>query len=359
MHVPIALPVPNSIRQDYHELFDNDCTFHNVVDGKVCRRVDDDHESFLFGLINIENFVAEVLSCDAPAFCLQGHPLGPFVLREYALAKYFKEVSRLSFLYVDGYEISETCQLFFECWGELGLGQEAFMEKRGYSSVLGKEPFERFNDFLALIRQKGRSAEFRRRLSRRREKGADNQRRGLAYLEELFRQTYSKLLVLRVDFGYLQEYGQGVEPDQARQDIGHLFKRAQQHRQLGEAFMGYIWKLEWAPKKGCHFHTIVVYDGQQRRSDIHWAEQLGELWKQKITRGKGVYWNCNRHKENYAYPGIGQIHKNDPVKRLNLLCYVLGYLTKTDQYLLADSLKGGRCFQTGHLDESKKQTGAR
>jgi len=37
------------------------------------------------------------------------------------------------------------------------------------------------------------------------------------------------------------------------------------------------------------------------------------------------------------------------VKRGFLVDYVLGYLTKGDQYLLADSLRQGRCFQPGHL----------
>ena len=341
--------VPSSIDREYHQLFDSDTIYFDRVDGEVRRLYDEDHEWFLLTLIRIEQFVAEVLASDEAAFVLVPNAAGNPILQEGALARHFRDVHKLSTVHTRSYELSETIQLFFECWRDLHLGPEAFAGKRGYSTVPGKEPFERYNDLLALIRERGRSSAFRRRLSRRKERSADNQKRGSEYLGKLFLQTYSKLLVLRVDFAYLSEFSPMITPDRAREDIGRLFKRAKQHKDLGKHLLGQLWKLEWTPKKGCHFHAIVIYDGHYRMADIHLAKMLGEFWKLHITDGRGVYWNCNRYKENYAYLGIGQIHRNDMVKRGYLVEYVLGYLTKGDQYLLADSLRQGRCFQPGHL----------
>ncbi len=309
------------------------------------------HEAFIASLLKIETFVANVLATNEPAFKLVATHVGRPTLRRQRLAEYFAKVYSLSLLDTTGYELSEHVQLFFDCWVAAGMTQEDLVSPRGYSLKLGQESYEVFNDFLALIRSQSKTPAFIKRVSRRKEKSSRNFKSGCDYVDALFEFRSSRLLVLRIDFGYRKEFAQQVTAKEAKNDLAHFLRNRRGNRELFGGWVGHIWKLEWSPVKGCHFHLILFFRGSERWRDVFIAQQLGIYWE-KLTDGRGVYWNCNAAKGRYKRLGIGMLEYHDVEKIAILKKDVLGYLVKTDQCLKATTLGDGDCFGRGEMPDS-------
>jgi hypothetical protein len=86
-----------------------------------------------------------------------------------------------------------------------------------------------------------------------------------------------------------------------------------------------------------HAHVLLFFDGSKRNnsSHIHLAEEIGNYWKNIITKGRGAYWNVNANAERYdklGRLGIGVINWYDTELRRNLKDFVVSYLCKEDQY---------------------------
>lgn len=119
------------------------------------------------GLIPIEEFLAEVLSGDDPAFEISERLIAihdlkfvkPQLFRR-PLARYFSSIIELFENYSPEYEYSPSIVLFFECCFKLDLGAEWFTKPLAYTSKSGVRAFELFNNLLDLIRYELRNAEF-------------------------------------------------------------------------------------------------------------------------------------------------------------------------------------------------------
>ncbi|MNF98191.1 hypothetical protein D3C84_810450 [compost metagenome] len=96
--------------------------------------------------------------------------------------------------------------------------------------------------------------------------------------------------------------------------------------------VGYIWKLEHGPEKGFHYHVMFFFDGAKVREDITKAIQIGRYWTNVVTRGRGLYYNCNAAKRIYKSCGIGMVDHTNVQMRQGLQNAVV-YLTKTDLYM--------------------------
>jgi hypothetical protein len=152
------------------------------------------------------------------------------------------------------------------------------------------------------------------------------------------REGYSKLLAIRLDFGYYSNLS----------DKGRIFaqsvslKEAQQHRDrllsylrrgpLSEHLAGYIWRLEYGLEKGHHYHVAIFYNGQALAKDISIADMIGHYWRQTVTKGRGMFFSCNKNKEMYERSGIGMVDRSDEEK-WEAVHEALRYLTKQDLYL--------------------------
>lgn len=314
-------------------------------------RTVESHEGFIASLLKIEIFVADVLATNEPAFKLVATHVGRPTLRRQRLAEYFAKVYSLSLLDTTGYQSSEHVQLFFDCWVAAGMTQEDLVSPRGYSLKLGQESYELFNDFLALIRSQSKTPAFIKRVSRRKEKSSRNFKSGCDYVDALFEFRSSRLLVLRIDFGYRKEFALQVTAKEAKDDLAHFLRNRRGNRELFGGWVGHIWKLEWSPVKGCHFHLIFFFRGAERWKDVFIAQQLGIYWE-KVTDGRGIYWNCNAAKGRYKRLGIGMLEYHDAEKIAVLKNDVLGYLVKTDQCLKARTLGDGDCFGRGEMPDS-------
>lgn len=150
----------------------------------------------------------------------------------------------------------------------------------------------------------------------------------------------SKILVIRIDIGFKKCFSQEVlvencEPE--TQDLitqMTLLKKFYSEfiryidKEFNSAFLGYVAKIEYGPKRGFHYHLIIILDGQRHQQGISLAKKIGEHWSAVITSGKGYYYNCNANKKYYKFYGIGKIHRDDDLKKSNLDKFAVDYLLK-------------------------------
>ncbi|QAY89975.1 inovirus-type Gp2 protein [Pseudomonas sp. ACM7] len=225
----------------------------------------------------------------------------------------------------------------FEPYIEMALSR--IMKSRLYGSHLiprmaicaedAKAVAQRLNECVDGIRQEGQSKSFKAKLNSYQRSSNKNYKELTGYADALF-ERYSRLLVLRVDLSYSKENAKTAQ-DQAKRDRERLFENARANK-LFDNMVGYIWKLEHGPEKGFHYHMIFFFDGSKVREDITLAKRIGEYWEAVVTKGRGLYFNCNAVKRTYKSCGIGMIDHTDVQLRKGLRNVVI-YLTKTDLYM--------------------------
>jgi len=185
------------------------------------------------------------------------------------------------------------------------------------------------NECVDKIRQEVKSKRFLAKLNSYQRSSNKNYKELTDYVDALF-ERYSRLLVLRVDLSYSKENSKTTQA-QAKRDRERLFENARSNKLFGD-MVGYIWKLEHGPEKGFHYHMMFFFDGSKVREDVTLARRLGEYWTEVITKGRGLYYNCNAVKFGYKSCGIGRVDHADANLREGLRNAVV-YLTKTDLYM--------------------------
>ena len=167
----------------------------------------------------------------------------------------------------------------------------------------------------------------------------------------------SRILVARVDLGYLQEYSSRIRVEDIYKDLDILLNRIQNKDGIFKHVIGYIWGVEQGGKsKGFHCHLAIIYDTAFRDgSAAYWGNKIIALWSE-ITRDYGQGYNCwnrERVKELRGRDelGIGLIYRRDSTQVTNFI-EAMEYLTdhhkRTLQYLRVKP-KGRRVFGKGQL----------
>jgi hypothetical protein len=207
------------------------------------------------------------------------------------------------------------------------------------------------NSLVDSLRAEGSSHEFRTlirgfvRAEKKRSNSLDQ------YISALF-VRHSRMVVIRVDLSYrtgilLDRKHLNVDLAQVAADWTKL--RQDLHRgQPIKGMLGFACKLEYGHLKGFHFHLLIFYNGAKYREDIVLADLIGEHWAQNVTGGRGMYYNCNKKKNEYQFPGIGVINWFDKDLVSNLKSRVAAYLVKTD-YWVRLSAENGRSFFRGNM----------
>lgn len=86
---------------------------------------------------------------------------------------------------------------------------------------------------------------------------------------------------------------------------------------------------------------LFFFDGSKVRRDIEIAWLIGQYWVDVVTKGRGLYYNCNRNCFYYKSCGVGMVSHSDAQARQGLRNAVL-YLTKTDLFMRLRA--EGRCI---------------
>lgn len=139
---------------------------------------------------------------------------------------------------------------------------------------------------------------------------------------------YARLLVLRVDLSWASEYKLDITAEAARKYRQRLFLNMKKNP-LFRHVLGTVWKLEYGPQRKFHYHVLFFLNGKHAQQDANIARAFGEYWKKTITEGKGIYYNCNAHKERYKKCGLGKVQRDDTAAQEGLL-EAVKYMTKID-----------------------------
>lgn len=219
------------------------------------------------------------------------------------------------------------------------------------------EHVEALNQAVAKMRAYKKGEALGRRLDnlRRSERGNG---RSCSMLLQALRDQYSKVLAIRLDLEYFSSYNRA----NGYESQAISLRDAQQHRDafiaylrkgpLSKHLIGYAWKLEYGFEKGYHYHFAVFFDGQKVCKDISIGDWLGNHWRQVVTAGKGMFFNCNKKKEAYTRCGVGMICRTDEEK-WQALKDAIRYLTKVDLYLRFRGPGRTRTFGIGRVGRPK------
>ena len=186
------------------------------------------------------------------------------------------------------------------------------------------------NSVAESVRRILKSPAYRKTVQRRQHNYLRQFYSAMGFVDDLFHQ-HSRILVVRFDLAFRYDLGEMVGLDESKRYFTAFIEAIRGSRKFRNRY-GYLAKLEYGHDKGFHFHIFMFFDGSKRRADSHIAEEAGKIWI-RITEGQGIYFNCNRKKEQYIYLGIGQIHRGD-TEKLGHLASSIGYLAKLDQFLL-------------------------
>jgi len=141
-------------------------------------------------------------------------------------------------------------------------------------------------------------------------------------------ETYSKLLILRVDLYFLPEAKGWANTDDA-QACFKRFKRALREGRIVPDVVAWIAKRENGFRRGVHMHLMVALDGHKHQSAAALSKMVGEKWRDQYSDNKGSYFNCYARKDLYHRNGLGMVHSKDVSKLLGIR-EAIRYLTKSD-----------------------------
>jgi len=185
---------------------------------------------------------------------------------------------------------------------------------------------------------------------RDKEKFNDRVESGTVLINELFNR-HSRLLFIRLDLSYLQRLSQSITVDNALADIRHLYENLEWNPELSNGYLGFIRKLEYTAQKGLHHHTLFIFNADVRRGDIFIGQSLGNYWINTITKGRGIYHNCNQNPVQYDHYAVGRIDSHDAEKRQLLIDVVVKYLAKVEQE--PENARGRKLFDMSRLQSSR------
>ncbi len=279
-----------------------------------------------------------------------------------AVAVNYSELERELVLF----KVTPYVKVFLDCFLEVRPKNPRVLKKTELPNC-----FSDLNRFVGMVRERICGKAFKRVLSAHLRASNKNYLGLVNYIDGLF-SLRSRILVLRIDFSY----GRGkVEIEACTKSSDRLSllcnvtEKIARHRmelvdylknkcpELG--MLGYVWKLEYGREKGHHYHMMFFLDGAKVRQDVVIARRIGEHWNNVITKGDGVYFNCNRNKERYKHCGVGMICHNEMEKLKSLKEKAAIYLTKSDQYVSACMPTNKRTFGKGTLPKLKARSTGR
>lgn len=164
---------------------------------------------------------------------------------------------------------------------------------------------------------------------------------------------YARLLVLRVDLSWASDYKSEITAEAARKYRQRLFLNMKKNP-LFRHVLGTVWKLEYGPQRKFHYHILFFLNGKHAQQDANIARAFGEYWKKTITEGKGIYYNCNAHKDRYTECGLGKLERGNTSMEKGLLKAV-NYLTKIDACARLMLPGNARTFGRGEIKKTKRR----
>lgn len=261
-------------------------------------------------------------------------------------------------------QINPLAELFFSVFldadfreklSRINVCKDLVCGKHVDADELVRDLNSRFDELTKKLVEASQGPEFKKQLNSYRRVYNKNRQSLLDYIHQLF-ESHSRLLVIRLDLSYKTE---AMMERLDVTDVGHdevTVDDVISHREqfidylrenFGKALRGYVWKLEHGSLKGYHYHTIIFLDGSMYRKDETIAQILGEQWMETITGNRGLYFNCNAHKEiRYKSCAVGMRSHSDP-DLWDGMHRLIEYLTKPDFWIRLQLPGNRRTFGKG------------
>lgn len=166
-----------------------------------------------------------------------------------------------------------------------------------------------------------------------------NQKELTKLINRLF-EHHSRLLVVRIDLRYRKDVVDVIPLEMVQMHREQLLEDRRKHPEVFDALVGHAWGFERGEQEGgYHFHLLAIFDGARRRDDIGIGMAIRDLWSE-ITEGYGQCYISNFDKAKMNREGklgIGKIHRDDELLRINLIERVAAYITKKSSTFDAQS----------------------
>ncbi len=295
--------------------------------------------------IQIEELVNSIENTSEPAFYITESTTGFESVEFSSLSERFCNIQNLLNIYIDRYEYSEHLQLLCRACSEIGLERSpagpVCLDPTGFNYLSFHHSM---NELVNRVRQLTREPGYRRKASDRSYQARQRATDVETYVRAVLNR-YSRTVVIRVDLHYLEIVDPLLRIENLCEDLAALI-RNRERNPIFEHETGYIWSIEQGKNKGFHIHTAFFFNSAHVYSDWHKAKEIGELW-QKITGGRGYFFNCNADKPKYTNLGIGTIKRADTQACENVV-NTMRYLAKEGQHLRLKPA-GARSFGMGYL----------
>ena len=253
------------------------------------------------------------------------------------IGAYLDVISRLP----TQYQYTNSINLFIECCEQIGwVSKSSHVTGDEYgraslqSVVIADISLESYRHFVEILRARGNTETYRYLRAQTKRAVSERYKTCCDYVDALF-ENNDRLNVLRIDLAYSKEHCCFFSLADILNDLDHLTANMANNA-IFSGLAGYIFKVEYGVEKGVHVHAIFFFNGSERRgaSHIFHAQQIGEYWVRVITKGTGIYWNCNDQVKNFESlqtRGLGPMHWSDTSLRENLLNIVVHYVCKERQ----------------------------
>lgn len=298
---------------------------------------------------NIEQFVSQAIRIDeVPCLPFVRNGVIDFHFSNMACT-YFHQVSS----FVDTvktlsplYEYSEHLKVFVSScqqigllnegvdlnWGNICAGNSHLTQLNGKTTIAA----DIFNKLVYEMRMQAKSQQVLARIYTREKEADERYAEYCKYVDALFR-CCDRLVVLRVDLFYQQEFSAKKTAQDAIRDLNHLVANRRCNF-IFQFMLGYIVKLEYGVEKGIHFRAIFFFDGTERinATPVQFAQDIGEYWTHQITQGQGEYWNGHAKTntvEKLNPLRVGGVNYYNANTQESLKRRELPYLCKISQYI--------------------------
>lgn len=258
------------------------------------------------------------------------------------------------------YRYTNCINLFIETCEELNLICDDVgatrLAKVDFNTEL-EDHWTAYVELLDILYRKGNSTEFKGKLT--------NTFRLINYREKVYKgfvqalfNAHSRVVVIRIDLEYQKAIARTVSLSEALDDLDHFVANMRSNAMFNH-MLGYIFKVEYGVDRGIHIHSILFFNGAKRNGANHigHARQIGEYWQNKITLGRGTYWNVNARIEQYRQKGIcgiGLIHWHECDLQANLLDMVIHYVCKEQQMIRSDAEPHRKIIRKQHLPKTNE-----
>lgn len=291
----------------------------------------------------IANFVRTIVNSDRNLFTLRSKLQGPEPIHVHyegrrlinAVSKRLREFEE----YFPGNAINPYIELLRSAVRSDPSLMYADLDLKSAKGEEARKLYAKLMDLVKSLRKAGRSEAFKKELDARRRQCQKNQKSAEDYIDAIFKYRASKNLAVRIDLACGCETSERrgivstVDVDQAKEELDRFIRYVRENYPL----TGWMATLEYGLMTGLHFHVLIFIDGHQQFDGAALGYLFGEHWKNKISEGRGRYYNCNAawYREN----GIGMIWHYDSAKREVLLSRVVSYLTKSDFWIKFQGMK--------------------